>query len=236
MAEKTETDLDDQLLPIVRTGIRVMVWSLGVIIGLNNAGYDVGAVLAGFGIGGLAFALAAQDTVANIFGGITIFVQKPFKTGDLISIEEHKMIVVEIGLRTTTLNDYYYNHVIMIPNGKFISSKITNISRYPGYVRYEDLYLSPISTADQVDLAIKLISDILHNHPELDFGDRIRINDLEKSPCLHFYYSIHKFSERYRVRTEVGLAIMRAFEQHNLKLALPTQYRVVDSFESGIYG
>lgn len=72
MTEKTESDLDDQLLPIFRKGFRLIVWTVGIIVGLNNAGYDVGAVIAGLGIGGLAFALAAQDTVKNFFGGIMI--------------------------------------------------------------------------------------------------------------------------------------------------------------------
>jgi len=105
-AERTETFLDEQLLGIIRTGIKTIVWTLGILIGLGNAGYDVGAILAGIGIGGLAFALAAKDTVANIFGGITIFMQQLFKRGDLIEFGGKQMIIKEIGLRSSLLQDY----------------------------------------------------------------------------------------------------------------------------------
>ncbi len=70
LANKSSGAYDDQLLPLIRKGIRIIVWvRSAIIVGLNNAGYDVGTVIAGLGIGGLAFALAAQDTVGNMFGG-----------------------------------------------------------------------------------------------------------------------------------------------------------------------
>ena len=86
LTQKTEGDLDDQIVPIIRKAIRAAIWILGIIIALNNAGYNVGALLAGLGIGGLALAMAAKDTVANIFGGITIFTDKPFTINDVQAV------------------------------------------------------------------------------------------------------------------------------------------------------
>ena len=122
-----------QILPLIRTIIKLIIWSLGLLIGLKNAGFDVGAMLAGLGIGGLAFALAAQDTVSNMFGGITIFLQRPFKVDDLIMFEGKEMIVKEIGLRATRLTDESYGHTIYIPNSMFTGGIITNISAEPGF-------------------------------------------------------------------------------------------------------
>ena len=78
LTAKSETDLDDQLMPILGKGMKIIVWGLTIVIALNNAGYDVGALLAGLGIGGLAMAMAAMDTMSNLFGGVTIFTDQPF--------------------------------------------------------------------------------------------------------------------------------------------------------------
>lgn len=99
-AEKTDNDLDDQLMPILRKGIKMMIWVLAIIIGLNNAGYDVGALIAGLGIGGLALAMAAKDTVSNVFGGVTIFTDKPFCLKDRIVVSGFDGTVEEIGVRS----------------------------------------------------------------------------------------------------------------------------------------
>ncbi len=105
LADKTENDLDDQLLPIVRKGTKLAVWSLGIIVALNNAGYDVGALIAGLGIGGLALAMAAKDTVSNIFGGFTIFTDRPFTLNDRVKVAGFDGTIVEIGIRSTRLQD-----------------------------------------------------------------------------------------------------------------------------------
>ncbi|OQX57585.1 MAG: hypothetical protein B5M52_07065, partial [Helicobacteraceae bacterium 4484_230] len=100
---KTEGKLDDQLLPLLRKGIKLSIWVVAILVALNNAGYNVSALLASLGIGGLAFALAAKDTIANLFGSFTIFIDKPFEVGDRIVVQGYDGIVVEVGLRSTRL-------------------------------------------------------------------------------------------------------------------------------------
>lgn len=115
IADKSKSDLDDQLLPIVRKGVKIIVWTIAVIIALNNAGYDVTALLAGLGIGGLALAMAAKDTVSNIFGGVTILTDKPFKIKDRIIINGFDGFVEEIGLRSTRIRTLE-GRLVTIPN------------------------------------------------------------------------------------------------------------------------
>ncbi len=86
LVAKNSTDLGDQLLPVIRKVVKMAIWTLAIIIGLNNAGYNIGALLAGLGIGGLALAMAAKDTVSNMFGGATIFTDKPFRVRDRIQV------------------------------------------------------------------------------------------------------------------------------------------------------
>jgi len=123
LVKKTEGNLDDQLLPIIRKGFRLAIWIVAILIALNNAGYDVGAVLAGLGIGGLAFALAAQDTVANLFGSFTIFVDKPFMVNDRIVTNGFDGIVEEVGIRSTRIRTLE-GRVVTISNAKIANSPI----------------------------------------------------------------------------------------------------------------
>ena len=103
LTEKSDSKLDDQLLPILRKVLSIVVWVLGIVIALDNVGYNVGTIIAGLGIGGLAFAFAAQETIANFFGGVTVFVDSPFVIDDRIKILNFDGWVREVGLRTTKL-------------------------------------------------------------------------------------------------------------------------------------
>ena len=122
--------MDDQLLPVVRKGLRATIWILGILVALNNAGYNVGALLAGLGIGGLALAMAAKDTVANIFGGVTIFTDKPFKINERIKLGGFDGTITEIGIRSTRLKTLE-GRVVTIPNAKFTGGMVENVSMEP---------------------------------------------------------------------------------------------------------
>ncbi|MCP4450585.1 MAG: mechanosensitive ion channel [Planctomycetes bacterium] len=105
--KQTESDLDDQLVPVIRKSIKLSVWIIAIIMALDNAGYEVFSILAGLGIGGLAFALAAQETVGNFFGSIAIFTDKPFKVGDRIQVGGHYFVFTDAGpTRICTLSLY----------------------------------------------------------------------------------------------------------------------------------
>lgn len=165
LAERTETDLDDQLLPIVRSGMRAIIWFLGGVIGLNNAGYDVMAVLAGFGIGGVAFALAAQDTVANVFGGLTVMTTRPFRMGDFIVVGSHTGFINTVGLRSSVLVTFG-GEKITIPNKMFTDTVVVNHDARPHYRTRQQFYLSHLTEADQVTRALELCREVC---VELDF-------------------------------------------------------------------
>ena len=107
LSEKSESSFDNQLIPVVQKGVRSIIWVLGIIIGLDNIGFDITAMIAGLGIGGLALALAAQDSVKNIFAGIMIFLDKPFRLNDRIQINGHDGSVEDIS------NNYIINSFLV---------------------------------------------------------------------------------------------------------------------------
>jgi len=160
LAEKTETTLDDQLLHVVRKLLRFVIWALGVIIGLNNAGYNVGALLAGLGIGGLALAMAAKDTVSNIFGGFTIFTDKPFQIGDRIRIDGFDGTVEEIGMRSTRLRTLA-GTLVTIPNSRFSDSSVECVSAEPSRKVVATLGLTYDMSPGQMQQAMDTLGEII---------------------------------------------------------------------------
>jgi MscS family membrane protein len=221
MARRSATTFDDQLLPTLRSGLTIIVWLLGVLVGLNNSGVDVGALLAGLGIGGLAFALAAQDTVANFFGGVTIFLQRPFKIGDLIEFNGKQMVVKEIGLRATKLEDFDTNYLVTIPNSQFTNGVIANVSAEPGHWVTRTLRLAPDLSAAQMEQALRVIKSALGRHPGID-KVLLRFNSFDNyAHEVLVVYHIVSFGDRWRVMSEAHLSLLRAFEQTGLRFAMP---------------
>lgn len=224
MTEKTESDLDDQLLPIFRKGLRIIIWTMGIVVGLNNAGYNVGAIIAGLGIGGLAFALAAQDTVKNFFGGIMIFADKPFKIGERIQIGDIDGFVQEIGIRSTRIRTLA-GRMVTIPNSMFSGDAIENVDREPTRKIVLNLGLTYDTTAEQIEKAMELLKEIGANHK-----DKIEENVLvsfnafgDFSLGILFIYYIKKEADILNTQTAMNLDILKKFNEASLEMAFPTQ-------------
>ncbi len=162
LADKTDTDLDDQLLPLVRKGTKMFVWSLGSIVALNNAGYNVGALIAGLGIGGLALAMAAKDTVSNVFGGFTVFTDKPFVLNDRVCVSGYDGTITEVGIRSTRLKTLA-GRIVTIPNSTFSESPVENISMEPSRKVAIDLGLTYDTSPDKLKLAMSALEEIAKN-------------------------------------------------------------------------
>lgn len=223
IVEKTENDMDDQLLPIARRGVRAIIWAMALVVGVNNAGYDVGALIAGLGIGGLAFALAAQDTVQNLFGGLTIFMDQPFKINDRVKVEGYDGTIVEIGTRSTRLKTLE-GRIVTLPNSKFTDQAVENVTSEPTRKVNVGIGLTYDMSAEQVEQALSLLKTIVENQPGIKnnpvaffdgFGD-FALN-------LKLIYHIEKSASIADTQTAVNLEILRSFAKSGLDMAFPTQ-------------
>ena len=124
----TESQMDDHLVPLVRKIMRVAIIIVTLIMIIQQWGYDVTSLIAGLGIGGLAFALAAQQTLANLFGSIMIFTDRPFGIGDWIKSSHGEGVVEEIGLRSTKIRSFTKS-LISVPNADIATTAIENFSQ-----------------------------------------------------------------------------------------------------------
>jgi len=224
LTEKSENTLDDALIPILKKGIRSIIWIVGVIVGLNNAGYDVGALIAGLGIGGMALALAAKDSLSNLFGGMTIFLDKPFKMGDRILVDGIDGTVIEIGIRTTRIKTLA-GRLVTIPNSKFNGNIVENITLEPSRKIILNLGLTYDTPPAKMEEAMDVLREISTRHAEHLSQDSLvsftTFGDFSLG-ILYVYY-IKPGEDILGVQNKMNLAILSEFNSRNLDFAFPSQ-------------
>jgi MscS family membrane protein len=196
---------------------------MAIIIGLNNAGYDVAALIAGLGIGGLALAMAAKDTVSNVFGGFTIFTDQPFKINDRIKIAGFDGTVVEIGVRSTRLKNLE-GRIVTIPNAKFADAPVENVSLEPSRKVKLDLGLTYAMTAEQMQSGMDLLQVINAQNEHTEENPVISFNGFgDFAMNIMFIYYIKKGEDIAATQSEINMEILKQFNQAGLEFAFPTQ-------------
>lgn len=223
LAEASENDLDDQVLPIIRKGTGLTIWSVGIIVALNNAGYDVGAVLAGLGIGGLALAMAAKDTVSNFFGGVTIFTDQPFKLNDRVRVSGFDGTIEEIGLRSTRMRTLA-GTLVTIPNSAFSDSSVENVSVEPSRKVSLNLGLTYDTSPESMELGMSILRKIAADNDSLEEKIVVSFNAFgDFAMNILFIYYIKKEADIMQTQTDVNMEVLRRFNAEGLEFAFPTQ-------------
>ncbi len=222
-AKKTESDLDDHLVPVISKGINVSVWTIALIMALDNAGYDVFSILAGLGIGGLAFALAAQDTVGNFFGSIAIFLDKPFRVGDRIQVQGHDGVVTAVGLRSTRIRTRYQGRIVTIPNMLVAKSDVVNVDTENGRQIFMVYRLTPEMSDEQISRAMEILKGIAQSDP--DTKEKVVSGFFaitEYSRDIMLLYWIKPDASNLDTRTRINLQIIRQFKDNGIELVKAT--------------
>jgi len=127
-AAKTESRLDDALVPLLRKSLKVFATIVGLMFVAANLNINLAGLIAGLGLGGLAFALAAKDLVQNLFGSVSILLDQGFHVGDWVIIDDIEGTVEEIGLRSTRIRSFY-NSLVILPNSRLITASIDNMGK-----------------------------------------------------------------------------------------------------------
>lgn len=237
MAEKTETTLDDQLIPLLRKVLKVLVIILGTLFMLKKLNFDILPLLTGISIGGLAFALAAQDTIKNFFGSLMIFVDRPFQMGDWITGKGIDGDVEEVGFRSTRIRTFH-NSVISIPNGMLADMTIDNMGlrKYRRYKTFLSItYDTPI---EKIELFVEELKKIILNHPDTrkDYY-HVYFNNFSASSLeilFYIFFEVPGWGEELKAKHEINLGIMRIAQDLNVNFAFNTQTLHVESFPPDI--
>ena len=210
---------------IKKTLIAIFVVFGGLMIA-QSLGADVKAFLAGLGIGGLAFALAAQDTIANVFGSIVVAIDQPFKVGEFVQIGSLKGTVEDIGLRSTKLRTPERT-LIFIPNKSVASDPVTNYTRMPQRRVDLSIGLTYDTTPEAMEAILGDFREILKNdpdvHQEFFLANFSGYGAFSLDITIIYFANDPNFAKALELRERINLKYMRAVNARGLSFAFPTQ-------------
>jgi MscS family membrane protein len=229
----TRSRLDDQVIPLLSKTMKIFVIIVFALFAADNIfGADISAWLAGLGIAGLAISLAAQESIKNIFGSITIFLDRPFVVGDVISWGAHTGTVEEIGFRSTRIRTLE-GHQVTVPNSKIVDNDVRNIARRPAIRRTFDVTITYDTPPEKIERAVAILRDILAD-PAIASAFNI-----EKFPPRVFFDALNADSLNIRVNYwftpgndwwayqahahQVNLLLVRGFNDAGIDFAFPTR-------------
>lgn len=225
IADKTESELDDVLLPLIKLVGRVLIIVVGTLIMFQFLGFDITVFLAGAGIIGLVIAFAAQDTLSNLFSGIHILLVRPFKKGDLIEIDKTKLCRVEsIGLQSTHLYSVYENIEITVPNNMLTKGMSYTITRPDRMIK--DKAVVGVAYGTDPQLVLDILIDIARNQENV-------LTEEDRSPFGRFYgfgdssldfgihYWVNDIDNRGSTRHGIYLEIEKRLREAGIEIPFP---------------
>lgn len=233
LAEKTESTLDDQLVPMVTKALKIFVIIVGVLAILMNLNINIMPLLTGLSIGGLAFALAAQDTLKNFFGSIMIFVDKPFQIGDWITSGDIDGTVEEVGFRATRVRTFR-NSVTYVPNGMIADSTVDNhgLRRYRRF--FTQIALTYDTPSDVINIFVEGLRELVQKHPNtLKDNYHVYLNDMANSSLnvmFYIFFEVPTWGEELRCKHEILVEIIRLAESLGVNFAFPTRTLHMETF------
>ncbi|WP_296700043.1 mechanosensitive ion channel family protein [Algoriphagus sp.] len=234
LAERTESTLDDQLVPLIRKSLKAFVIIIGTLFVLKEGlDLDIIPFLTGLSIGGVAIALAAQDTIKNFFGSIMIFLDRPFQVGDWITSGDLDGTVEEVGFRSTRVRTFR-NSVMYIPNGKVADATIDNhgLRQYRRF--YSTITITYDTPPDLVEEFVKGLREIVLSHPNTRKDTfHVYFNNLSSFSLdimFYIFFEVPTWAEELRCRHEVLIKIMKLANALGVRFAFPTQTVHMESF------
>jgi MscS family membrane protein len=222
---KTETKFDDQIIQLLSKLLKVVIIILAIIIALDNFGFDVFTLVAGLGIGGLAFAFAAQKTIANAFGGLTILISRPFILGDFIDYKGTVGSVEEISLMHTRIRNLD-KRLVTVPNSDMAESMITNISSAPKRKTVWKIGVTYNTSVAKMEKAKKIIEKAIISCEYCEKEPTVAFDEFADSSLTFlvlFFTKSGDWGDMVKAKDEIGMKIKKEFEKAKIEFAFPTQ-------------
>jgi MscS family membrane protein len=216
----------------VANGVKFIVIAIPLLVWLDNMGYNITTVLAGLGIGSIALALAAQKSVEDLFGAITLYSSRPVNIGDFFRFGDKMGIVEEIGLRFTRVRTLG-NSVLVVPNAKLASAEIENFTQRKKMWYHPVVRLANTTTPDQINKIIEDIHTALISHPKVE-KEKARVRFVgfgEYSLNLEIfsYIKTTDYAEFLKFGEELNLQLMDVVRKNGARIAVPTHRNIIEN-------
>jgi MscS family membrane protein len=226
MLEARHSNFSYSILPVVSRVLKLTIWLLAITAVLGDWGYHTTTILASLGVGGLAIALAAQKTIENLFGGVSVISDRPVSVGDFCRFGDRVGTVEDVGLRSTRIRTLDRT-VVTVPNAQFASMTLENFSQRDKMWFHLTLNLSRETTPDQVRTLLASVTRILADHPKVQTGSLpvrfVGVGSYSLDVEVFAYVLTPSFDEFLQLQQDLLLSILDAVEACGTALALPTQ-------------
>lgn len=232
LTKNTETQVDDHLIPLVRTALRVGAVLGAILIVAQNHGYSITTVVAGLGLGGLAVALAAQDTVANVIGSLAIVADRPFQVGDWILVGEHEGTVERIGLRSTRVRTFY-DSLVSVPNSRIVNSIVDNMGQRTYRRMRQMLPLRYDTDPDRIHAFVEGIRGVIRaNDAMRQDVYEIHLNRFSESSVdvmVYCFFRVPDWNRELVERHHFVLEVLRLARELGIEFAVPARTLQLES-------
>lgn len=215
---------NEGILSLLKIGTKAVLWVLALLLILSNLGIEVTALVASLGVGGIAMALAVQNILGDLFNSISLYVDRPFETGDFIIVGPHMGTVQRIGLKTTRILALSGEELV-ISNSELTAARIQNFKKMQDRRVLFSLGVEYATTPAQLKRAKEIISEIIQREKETRL-DRVHFKEFGDSALLfEVVYFVHSsdYNVHMDIRERLNLAIAEAFEREGIRMAFPTQ-------------
>ncbi|MCD4749326.1 MAG: mechanosensitive ion channel family protein [Thermoanaerobaculales bacterium] len=238
-AQKTENRFDDLLIPLIRKSLKILIFVIAAVLLAETFERDFTGILAGLGIGGLALALAAQDTIGNLFGSLTVLLDRPFQVGDWVVVGDVEGTVEEVGFRSTRIRTFY-NSRITLPNSRLTSAAVDNLGDRT-YRRWSTrLGIAYDTSPEKIDAFCEGIREIIRRHPSTrkDYF-HVYLNEFGASSLeilLYVFFMTPDWATELRERHRLSVDMIRLAAELGVEFAFPTQTLYLRKEERGTSG
>lgn len=225
-ASLTDTKSDDQLVLFVRELVKILIVIVGVFV-LLGAVFEINVLtlITGLGIGGIAVALAAKDSLENLFGSFTIFIDKPFIVGDLVKVDGIEGTVEKVGFRSTQIRSIDRS-IITVPNKKMIDNALENLTlRNFRRVKFT-IGLTYSTDAETMKKIVDEINHYINNHPNMnEEGVAVfeELGEFSLKLMVLYFIEMMDYYEYLRIKEATNYEIVKIIEKYNTNFAYPTR-------------
>ena len=233
-ARRDDREIDRTTVKALGRVVRITIVVTAALVGLEALGFNIAGLLAAGGIGGLAIGLAAKDMLANFFGGVTVFIDRPFGIGDWILLQEKGIegVVEEIGWRQTTIRKFD-KRPVYVPNAVFTTASVENPSRMTNRRIFETIGLR-YKDIIQMDTVTAAVHEMLVTHPEIDENQTLMVNfnAFNQSSVDFFIYCMThtvNWQHYHQIKQDVLLKISEIVLANNASIAYPTRTLELES-------
>lgn len=224
LAQRLTIEIDQILLPFLSKLWRFLIIFLAISLIAAEWNYNIGGFIAGLGLGGLAFALAAQDYLKNFFGGLIIITERPFSIDDWIQTPSVEGVVEDITFRNTKIRTFA-QALVTVPNSTLANEPITNWTKMGKRQISFNLQLKHSTPQEKIQTCVKRMESAIKNHPGIDPGTiMVYFNEFgDQGPNIFFYFFTKTtvWAEHLQIKEEINLSILKILEEEEISLALP---------------